>query len=81
MHLKDRGLLREQCYLGGNWANADSGETFEVFNPADGTRLGLVPKMGAAETRRAIEAAGAAYPAWRALTAKREVSHCGGGMN
>lgn len=70
MHLKDRGLLREQCYLGGNWANADSGETFEVFNPADGTRLGLVPKMGAAETRRAIEAAGAAYPAWRALTAK-----------
>ena len=50
--------------------DADSGVTFDVNNPANNQRLGSVPKMGAAETRRAVQSASDAYPAWRALTAK-----------
>jgi succinate-semialdehyde dehydrogenase/glutarate-semialdehyde dehydrogenase len=53
----------------GQWIDADSGQTISVNNPADGSRLGVVPKMGAAETRRAIAAAEAAMPAWRERTA------------
>ncbi|WP_375593644.1 NADP-dependent succinate-semialdehyde dehydrogenase [Algihabitans albus] len=68
--LSDPGLFRQQGYVDGAWIDADSGETVEVTNPATGETLGQVPKMGAAETRRAIEAAEAAWPAWRAKTAK-----------
>ena len=68
--LNDEKLLRQQCYIDGAWADADSGETLEVTNPATGKALGSIPKMGEAETRRAIEAANAAMPAWRAKTAK-----------
>ncbi len=70
LQLKDSSLFRQQCYVNGEWINADSGETIEVANPADGSVLGTVPKMGAAETRRAIEGASAAYPAWRSKSAK-----------
>ena len=70
MQLNDPSLLRQQCYIDGAWVDADSDETFTVSNPVDGGTLGTVPKLGADETRRAIEAAGAAYPAWRAKTAK-----------
>ena len=70
MELNDPGLFRQQCYIGGAWVDAEDGATFEVTDPADGAPLGTVPKMGAAETRRAIDAASAAWPAWRALTAK-----------
>lgn len=63
-------LLREACYIDGEWVKADSGETIEVTNPATGEGLGTVPKCGAAETKRAIEAANRAWPAWRAKTAK-----------
>ena len=70
LNLKDSSLFRQQCYIGGEWQDADSGETIEVTNPADGSVLGTVPKMGADETRRAIDAANAAYPAWRAKSAK-----------
>ncbi|WP_246472317.1 NADP-dependent succinate-semialdehyde dehydrogenase [Azospirillum tabaci] len=68
--LKDAELLRFQCFVDGRWIDADSGKTVEVTNPADGSVLGSVPMMGADETRRAIEAAERAWPAWRALTAK-----------
>jgi succinate-semialdehyde dehydrogenase / glutarate-semialdehyde dehydrogenase len=68
--LKDASLLRDQCYIDGKWAGADSGKTIDVTNPADGKRLGTVPAMGSEETRRAIEAAERAWPAWRAKTAK-----------
>jgi succinate-semialdehyde dehydrogenase/glutarate-semialdehyde dehydrogenase len=68
--LKDAALLREQCYIDGAWADADSGQTIAVTNPATGETIAHVPKMGTAETRRAIEAADAALPAWRAKTAK-----------
>ena len=67
-------LLREQCYIAGEWVNADSGETIAVTNPATGEALGTVPKCGADETRRAIEAAEAAMPAWRAKTAKERAA-------
>jgi succinate-semialdehyde dehydrogenase/glutarate-semialdehyde dehydrogenase len=68
--LSDEGLFRQQCYIDGAWADADGGATIEVSNPATGEALGTVPKMGADETRRAIEAAEKALPAWRAKTAK-----------
>ena len=70
MQLKDTQLFRQQAYIDGAWLDADSGQTINVNNPATGEILGTVPKMGAAETRRAIEAAEKALPAWRALTAK-----------
>ncbi len=68
--INDPKLVREQCYINGEWCDADSGETVEVTNKATGEVLGTVPKMGADETRRAIEAANAALPAWKAKTAK-----------
>jgi len=72
--LADSRLFREQCYIDGRWADADSGATIEVTNPATGDVLGTVPKMGAAETRRAIEAAEKAWPAWRKLLAKERAN-------
>jgi succinate-semialdehyde dehydrogenase/glutarate-semialdehyde dehydrogenase len=70
LSLKDPKLLRQQCYVDGRWVDADGGKTLAVTNPATGEVLGSVPNMGAAETRRAIEAANAAWPAWRSRTAK-----------
>ncbi len=70
LNLKDSRLFRQQCYIGGAWCDADSGKTVAVTNPATGETLGTVPNMGASETRRAIEAANAAWPAWRAKTAQ-----------
>jgi succinate-semialdehyde dehydrogenase/glutarate-semialdehyde dehydrogenase len=70
IELKDSKLLRQQCYLAGEWRDADSGATLDVNNPATGERIGTVPKMGTAETRRAIEAAQTAMPAWARKTAK-----------
>jgi succinate-semialdehyde dehydrogenase/glutarate-semialdehyde dehydrogenase len=67
-------LLREHCYIDGAWVGADSGATIDVTNPATGERLGTVPDCGVAETRRAIEAASAAWPAWRAKTAKERAA-------
>ncbi|HET6618455.1 MAG TPA: NADP-dependent succinate-semialdehyde dehydrogenase [Dongiaceae bacterium] len=74
LSLKDPSLLRQQCYINGQWADADSGKTIDVTNPATGEVLGTIPNMGAAETRRAIEAANAAWPAWRKKTAKERAN-------
>jgi len=68
--LKDPSLLSQQAYLNGQWCDADQAGKHEVYNPANGNLLGSVPMMGAAETRRAIEAANAAWPAWKKKTAK-----------
>lgn len=68
--LKDSTLLRDACFVGGDWVAADGGGTIKVDNPATGAVVGSVPNMGAAETKRAIELANAALPAWRAKTAK-----------
>jgi succinate-semialdehyde dehydrogenase/glutarate-semialdehyde dehydrogenase len=72
--LKDPSLLRQQAYIDGAWVDADSGATISVDNPATGDVLGTVPKMGAAETRRAVAAANAALPAWRAKTGKERAA-------
>ena len=72
--LNDPGLLRQQAYLGGEWADADDASTITVTNPATGETIGTVPHMGAAETRRAIEAADKAWPAWRRKTAKERAA-------
>ncbi len=70
MKLKDPSLFRQQCYIDGAWADADGGETIPVNNPATDEIIGTVPRMGTDETRRAIEAANRAYPAWRKRSAK-----------
>jgi len=70
MDLKDTTLFRQQAYIDGAWVDADNNQTFAVTNPANGDVLGAVPEMGRAETARAIAAADAALPAWRAKTAK-----------
>ena len=69
--LNDPSLFRTQSYIDGAWCEADSGKRFDVDNPADGSIVGSVPVCGAGETKRAIDAANAALPAWRALTAKQ----------
>jgi len=74
LNLKDPKLFREQCYLDGAWVAADSKKTFAVDNPATGEIVGEVPDMGIAETKRAIEAADKAWPAWRAKTAKERAA-------
>ena len=71
MELRNTALLRSANLIAGEWVNADSGATLAVVDPATGHRLTDVPRCGAGETRRAIEAANAAWPAWRALTARR----------
>ncbi|MFP3583336.1 NADP-dependent succinate-semialdehyde dehydrogenase [Paraburkholderia sp. SIMBA_055] len=69
--LKDPSLLKTTAYIAGEWQGADDGATFDVVNPATGEVIATVPRMGAAETRRAIDSANAAWPAWRASTAKQ----------
>jgi succinate-semialdehyde dehydrogenase/glutarate-semialdehyde dehydrogenase len=72
MNLSDRSLLKSSAYINGEWTAGDSAETFSVLDPATQAVLGRVPDMGEAETRRAIEAASAAWPQWRAkLAAER----------
>ena len=70
LNLSNPGLFRTAAYINGEWVAADSGATFEVDNPADGSILATVPDQGVEESRRAIEAADAAWPAWRSKTAK-----------
>ena len=70
MHLKDQSLFRQQCYINGEWVDADDGGTLDVTNPSSGSVIGTVPKLGAAETARAIDAAETAFQSWRNRTAK-----------
>ena len=74
MKLKDKKLFRQQCYVDGKWIDAAGKGTITVTNPADDTTLGTVPKLGGAETRKAIEAANRAWPAWRAKTGKERAA-------
>ncbi|KVU90526.1 NAD-dependent succinate-semialdehyde dehydrogenase [Burkholderia ubonensis] len=74
LSLKDPSLFRQQAYVSGAWQGAANGETFEVRNPATGGLVGVVPVLGAAETRQAIDAANAAWPAWRKKTAKERAA-------
>ncbi|MBV6632406.1 MAG: NAD-dependent succinate-semialdehyde dehydrogenase [Alphaproteobacteria bacterium] len=70
LKLNDPELFRSQAYVDGAWIDADSGATFEVTNPSTGEVIGTVPNLGKAETDRAIAAANAAWPAWKAKPAK-----------
>ena len=74
LNLNDPSLFREACFINGNWMGAGSNETIDVTNPATGQVLGTIPKMGADETRAAIEAANKVYPIWRQKTAKERAS-------
>jgi succinate-semialdehyde dehydrogenase / glutarate-semialdehyde dehydrogenase len=70
MELKDSKLLRQKCYIDGEWRDAGSGQAIDVVNPATQKKIGTVPRMGTQETRAAIAAANAAWPAWARRTAK-----------
>lgn len=74
LNLQDAKLLRQQCYLDGQWLDADSGQSIAVHNPATGETVGQVPKMGAAEAERAVAAAARAFPAWKAKSAKERAA-------
>ena len=74
MKLKDPSLLQTRCLIDGQWLDADSGKTIAVTNPATGETIAHVPDMGAAETRRAIDAAEAARAAWQKKTAKQRAA-------
>ncbi|MGL4408177.1 MAG: NAD-dependent succinate-semialdehyde dehydrogenase [Zoogloea sp.] len=69
LELKDAGLLKQACYINGQWMGADNGETLPVTNPATGELVASVPRCGAAETERAIAAAETAFVRWRETTA------------
>jgi succinate-semialdehyde dehydrogenase/glutarate-semialdehyde dehydrogenase len=68
--LQDPSLLRQQCYVDGRWTSADDAASMPVVNPATGVPIGTAPVFHAGETKRAIDAASRAFPAWRAKTAK-----------
>jgi succinate-semialdehyde dehydrogenase/glutarate-semialdehyde dehydrogenase len=70
LSLNDPSLLRSQCLIDGRWCDADDGRVIEVHNPATGALIATVPRMGAAETTRAVIAAQAAFLQWREKTAK-----------
>lgn len=70
MQLHDSTLLRQQATINGQWMDADDAAVHVVINPANGRTLASVPDMGAGETRRAIDAAAAAWRTWRSTTAK-----------
>lgn len=66
---KTSHFMREANLIDGEWVQADSGATIDVVNPATGLKIGTVPKAGKAETRRAIEAADAAFKSFRKTSA------------
>ncbi|MNM34529.1 Glutarate-semialdehyde dehydrogenase DavD [compost metagenome] len=70
LNLQDASLLKQQCLIDGAWCDADDGATIAVTNPATGAVIATVPRMGAAETRRAIAASHAAFRLWRKQTVK-----------
>jgi succinate-semialdehyde dehydrogenase / glutarate-semialdehyde dehydrogenase len=67
----ERTLLRDSCYIAGEWVRGEDNRSIDVIDPASREFIGSVPDMGASETRKAIEAAKAAMPQWAALTAKQ----------
>ncbi|MDO9345480.1 MAG: NAD-dependent succinate-semialdehyde dehydrogenase [Pseudomonas sp.] len=70
LNLKDSSLFKQLAYIDGQWVGADSGETFDVTNPATGDVIARVPQMGAAEAERAVIAAHQAFKQWKRKTAK-----------
>ncbi|MGH0348900.1 NAD-dependent succinate-semialdehyde dehydrogenase [Sinorhizobium meliloti] len=69
--LRDPSLVRNQCFIGGEWHSADDGKVITVSNPANGTVVATVSRMGRSETKRAIDAAEQALAGWRSLSGKQ----------
>ena len=67
-------LFRQQALIAGSWRDAADGTTLAVSNPSTGATLGQIPNMGRAEAQQAVDAAAAALPAWRALTAAQRAA-------
>ncbi len=74
MQLKDSSLFRQQCYINGQWLDANNAETIPVTNPATGEKLGTVPNMGTNESRKAIIDANNSWPEWRSKTGKERAT-------
>lgn len=72
--LNDSSLLRKQGFIEGTWQHADDGQVIKVINPANGSLVSTVPRMGAVETRRAIDAAQRALDPWKALSGKQRAA-------
>jgi succinate-semialdehyde dehydrogenase / glutarate-semialdehyde dehydrogenase len=68
--LDNPALLHTQAYINGAWVDAPDGAVFAVDNPASGQSVAQVANLGPDQAEKAIAAANAAWPAWRALTAK-----------
>ncbi|KZK30579.1 succinate-semialdehyde dehydrogenase (NADP(+)) [Delftia sp. GW456-R20] len=68
--LRDPSLLKNLCLIDGQWLAADDGSRIDVHNPATGESVGHVPRMGEAETQRAIAAAERAFALWKQQTAE-----------
>jgi len=65
--LADQNLFRSGAFIAGQWVEAAAGETIAVTNPADGSEIGKVAALSAAESRAALDAAHAAWPGWAHL--------------
>jgi len=70
MTIQNFKLFRDKCYINGEWIEANSKDTISVNNPATLKEIGTVPKCGKEETKKAIDAANAAWPTWKSTSAK-----------
>lgn len=70
MKIRDQNLFHQQCYVGGQWIDAEDGETITVKNPSDNSRVGTVPKLSKTQVSHAVDAAQEAFVSWRSKTAK-----------
>jgi len=70
LKLKDAGLLKSLCYINGEWIGANAPSAIQVTNPATGTVITTVPRLGKEETQRAIDGASDALNGWKARTAE-----------
>ena len=64
--LEDPRLFREFAYVDGAWVAGSSGESLDVADPSDGTRVGCVPALTVTDTEAAIAAAHRAFAGWSA---------------
>ena len=70
MTIQNFKFFRDKCYINGEWIEANSKDTISVNNPATLKEIGTVPKCGKEETKKAIDAANAAWPKWKSTSAK-----------
>ena len=70
MKIRDKNLFHQQCYVAGQWINAEDGATITVKNPSDNSHVGTVPKLSKTQISQAVDAAQEAFVSWRSKTAK-----------